>query len=163
VTMAGVAARVGVRPPSLYKRVRDRAALLEAVATDAADELATVLSGAAGEPGDPPEERLAGLAHAYRAYARRSPRAAAMLFMDLGPGTHAPLEAAARAARPVVDVAADLVGPDAALPAARVLTSFVHGFTSMELAGAFRLGGSVDDAFELGVTTLARGLRDVAG
>jgi AcrR family transcriptional regulator len=158
VTMAMVAERVGVRPPSLYKHVRDRAALLDAVAADAAGELGRVLSVAADGESDP-EARVAALAHAYRAFAHRAPRAASILFTDLGPGTGAPLEVAAEAARPVVEAAAALVGPVEALAAARVLTSFAYGFTSMEGAGAFRLGGSVDDAFRLGVDTLVAGLR----
>jgi AcrR family transcriptional regulator len=158
VTMARVAAHVGVRPPSLYKHVRDRAELLDAVAADAAGELGRVLAGAADSGADP-EARVAALAHAYRAFAHRTPRAASILFTDLGHGTGAPLEVAAEAARPVVEAAAALVGPAEALSAARVLTSFAYGFTSMEGAGAFRLGGSVDDAFRLGVDTLVAGLR----
>jgi len=159
VTMATVAQRVGVKPPSLYKRLRDRSALLSAIATDAAEELGGILAEAVGDPDVPAETRIAALADAFRAFARRSPRSAAMLFADLGPGTGAPVEAAGRAARPVIEVAAALVGPADALSAARVLTAFAYGFTSMEAAGAFRLGEGVDEAFRLGVATIAGGLR----
>jgi len=159
VTMATVAARVGVKPPSLYKHVRDRAALLAALATDTTEELGRVLAQVDDSPAEPPEIRLRALAGAFRDFARRSPRASAMLFADLGPGVHAPVEAAGLAVRPVIEVTTALVGPTAALPAARVLTAFAYGFTSMESAGAFRLGGDVDEAFRLGISTLAEGLR----
>ena len=159
VSMAAVAERVGVRPPSLYKHVRDRSALLAAVTETAAEDLGAVLRASIGaDASASPADRLASLAHAYRSFARRSPRSAALLFADLGLATHPPLEAMARAAQPVVDAAAALVGTEAALPAARVMTAFAHGFTSMELAGAFRLGGIVEDAWRLGIDTLTRGL-----
>lgn len=158
VTMATVAARVGVKPPSLYKHVRDRAALLAALATDTTEELGRLLTQV-DDPAEPPERRLRTLAGAFRDFARRSPRAAGMLFTDLGPGAHAPVETAGLAVRPVLEVAAALVGRTDALPAARVLTAFAYGFTSMESAGAFRLGGDVDEAFRLGVSTLGQGLR----
>jgi AcrR family transcriptional regulator len=159
VTMATVGARVGVRPASLYKRVRDREALITAVGEDAAIELTAALAAAAGgSPDGTPAGRLAALAHAYRAFATRCPRAAAILFADLGPGTGLGADASARAAAPVLEVAAALAGPEQALPAARVLTAFVYGFTSMEAAGAFRLGGDVDEAFRLGVEVLADAL-----
>jgi hypothetical protein len=116
-----------------------------------------MIATAAGA-GTDPAGRVAALAHAYRAFAHRSPRSAAVLFADLGHGTGAPVDVAARAAAPVIEATTLLVGPAAALPAARVLTSFVYGFTTMEQAGAFQLGGDVDEAFRLGVESMVRGL-----
>lgn len=162
VTMVAVAGRVGVRPPSLYKHVRDRSALLEAVVADAAEELRDALMDATPPaPADgtgAPGRRVASLAAAYRAFARRSPRATGLLFTDLAPAGGLGAELSARVAAPVIEAAAALAGPERALAAARVLTAFVHGFTSMELAGAFRLGGDVDEAFDAGVEALVRGL-----
>jgi hypothetical protein len=39
-----------------------------------------------------------------------------------------------------------------------MVVAWAHGFVSMELAGAFRLGGDVDDAFAFGVDRLASAL-----
>lgn len=158
VTMATVAARVGVRPPSLYKHVRDRGALLVALASDAADELGRTLAALDVKDGGPAEARIVALGDAYRAFARRHPRAAAMLFAHFGGDVQPAVDVAAVAARPVVDAAAALVGPERALAGARVLTAFAYGFTTMEAAGAFRFGGDVDEAYRLGITAIARGL-----
>jgi hypothetical protein len=55
---------------------------------------------------------------------------------------------------------AAIVGEDKSLAAARVLVPFLHGFISMELANAFRLGKGVDAAFKNGVATILRGLAE---
>jgi hypothetical protein len=47
-----------------------------------------------------------------------------------------------------------LVGKAKSLSASRIVVAFTHGFVDMELAGAFRLGGNVEEAFELGITSL---------
>jgi hypothetical protein len=52
-----------------------------------------------------------------------------------------------------------LVGRARALEAARLLTAFAHGFVSMELAGAFRLGGNVDEAYRFAIDSIIEGLR----
>ncbi|MBD3758361.1 MAG: WHG domain-containing protein [Microbacterium sp.] len=60
---------------------------------------------------------------------------------------------AARAATsaPVLRATAAAVGADHALDAARLLTAWATGFVTMELAGAFRLGGDLDDAYDYGI------------
>jgi len=162
VSMAGVADRVGVRPPSLYKHFDDRGGLLAAVATEVALELGQTLAGAVARSGAEPSARLLALAAAYRSFALATPRAAALLFAGVAPGAEPTPEAQAEAARPVLEVAAAFVGPVHALAAARVLTAFAHGFTSMEAAGAFRFGGEVEEAYRFGVSVLAAGLERAA-
>ena len=160
--MAAIAGRVGVRAPSLYKHFGDRNQLLAAVATDVALDLGRILEAAVERSGGDAPARLVTLATAYRAFALERPRAAALLFAPVVPGANPTPEANAAAARPVLEVAKALVGPGNALAAARVLTAFAHGFTSMESAGAFRLGGGVDEAYRLGISVLLAGLEQDA-
>jgi hypothetical protein len=61
----------------------------------------------------------------------------------------------AASSAPVLRVAAALAGERDALHAARTFTAWLNGFVSMELAGAFRLGGDVEHAFEYGVERIA--------
>lgn len=162
LTMQAVAARVGVRAPSLYKRVRNRRALIALVAASALDELEIRLrEGRPGVGGDgggeateiEPLAELARLAHALRAFAHERPAAYRLVFA-LGEESGLEVERLRAASAPLIEVAAALAGPDRALDAARTLTAWATGFIGMELAGAFRLGGDVDRAFEFGIEHL---------
>ena len=164
VSMAAIAERVGVRPPSLYKHFADRSAVVGAVATAVAQDLRLALEEALERAGPDAPDRLRVLADGYRAFAHAMPHGIALLFANAGPGTAPTLEAQAEAARPVLQVIEEIVGPAHALAGARVVTAFAHGFTSMEAAGAFRFGGDVDAAWGLGISVLVAGLaRDPAG
>lgn len=156
LSMQAVADEVGVRAPSLYKRFADRGALLGAVQRQLFAELGHKLELAAARPG----ARLAieAMAHGYRAFARAHPHLYTLMFADDVPHDDAGDEARRLAAQPLVSRLARTLGPDRALPAARVLTAFIHGFVSMELQGAFRLGGDVDEAFALGLELLLSSL-----
>lgn len=145
VTMQAVALRVGVRAPSLYKRVRDRDALLRLVAEATVDELGERLAASDGS--------LSGLARAYRSFAHDRPEGFRLMY-----GVAGSPDALQRASEPVLRAARDAVGSDRALDAARLLTAWATGFVNMELAGAFRLGGDVDEAFEYGLERLAAAL-----
>jgi AcrR family transcriptional regulator len=158
VSMAAVAERVGVRPPSLYKHVEDRQHLLAAILASAARDLTAALEAAEATGGTDAPGRARAIASAYRAFARRSPRTTALLFADLGPDVPVPQRDLALAAGPVLAVANEIAGTEAGLAAARALTAFIHGFTSMEQAGAFRLGGDIEEAFSTGIEALLDGL-----
>lgn len=145
VTMQAVAARVGVRAPSLYKRVRDRDALLSAVTQATADDLTARLERAGGG--------LAEIAAAYRGFAHEQPEGFRLLFTAA-----APPDALRHTAAPVLRACEALVGPDDALDAARLFTAWSTGFLQMELSGAFRLGGDVDAAFDYASRRIIRAL-----
>lgn len=160
LTMQAVAERVGVRAPSLYKRVRDREALIAAVTASVIDDLSIELErversapGANGTAPDVTPELLTGLATTYRAFAHAHPEGFRLMFT-----ASAPLVSLDRAAGPVLRASAALVGDDDALDAARLFTAWLTGFLQMELAGAFRLGGDVDQAFGYGLRHLLAGV-----
>lgn len=178
LTMQAVADRVGVRAPSLYKRVRGRSDLVRLVAASSLAELArrlhdgvapasggtagrdeTDVAGVAEVPGTPasPGTEVARLARIVRSFAHEQPAGYRLVF---SPGQESGLEVESlrEASAPLLAVAARIAGPDHALDAARTLTAWVTGFVSMELSGAFRLGGDVDRAFEFGVDRIAAAL-----
>ncbi|WP_298040636.1 TetR-like C-terminal domain-containing protein [uncultured Microbacterium sp.] len=86
------------------------------------------------------------LARAYRAFAHQHPEAFRLIFTPT-----ASQESLQRSAAPVLLAVTAFVGEDHALSAARLFTAWATGFVQMELAGAFRLGGDVEDAFEYGL------------
>jgi AcrR family transcriptional regulator len=145
LTMQNVAAKVGVRAPSLYKHVANHAALLTAVAEATIDDLIARMEATDGS--------IEGLARSYREFAQDWPAGfRLMLTADVAPETRA------RVSAPVLRVSRELVGERHALEAARLLTAWITGFVEMELLGAFRLGGDVDQAFEYGLAGMRRAL-----
>lgn len=148
LTMQAVADRVGVRAPSLYKRVARRDALLAAVVAAALDDLVAAITDASGAGA--PRERLVAIATATRAFAHANPVGFGLVFAP-SPASRPEVTALEEAAAPLLAVTRDLVGDAAALDAARLVTAWLHGFLAMELGGAFQLGGDVDRAFAYGL------------
>jgi hypothetical protein len=54
--------------------------------------------------------------------------------------------------------AAAITGTAEALHAARTVAAWLNGFLAMEQAGAFRMGGDVDQAFDYGIDAILTGL-----
>jgi AcrR family transcriptional regulator len=155
LTMHDVAGAVGVRAPSLYKRVRDRSDLVRLILEDVADELTATLDAAAGS-GDPATD-LRAMAAAYRRFAHANPVTYTLMFApDSVPGATA---RSVRSAAAFLSVVAELTGPRHTLPAARMIVAWAHGFITMELAGAFRLGGDIEQAWDYGLDQILGAVR----
>jgi AcrR family transcriptional regulator len=162
VTLAAVAAAVGVRTPSLYNHVGGLDDLRRGVALTALRELGDALRDAAvGRAGD---DALTALAHAYRAYARDHPGRYAAT--QRAPAA-ADAELAAAGARAVDALLAVLRGyglaGDEAIHAARAVRSALHGFVSLEAGGGFGIPVALDESFDRMIQALAHGLREWPG
>jgi AcrR family transcriptional regulator len=159
LTLARLAAELGVRSPSLYAHVDGLEDLRRRLGARGARELAAQLGrAAAGRAGG---DALAAVAHAYLAYAREHPGsyAAAQRAREL----QADDEAVAAATEVTDVVLAVLRGYDLhdadAVHAARVIRVALHGFVSLEADGGFAIELPLDESFERLIATLDRGLR----
>lgn len=150
VTMQAVAQRVGVRAPSLYKRVESRETLIRLVAEETLREYTARLQSVT---------RLDDLADRLRTLGRERP-AAFLLVMAPSPGTPiARQQFRDEASAPLLRLVGEVAGADHALDAGRTLTAWATGFVSMEINGAFTLGGDVESAWRYGLGRVIAALR----
>lgn len=161
LTLAALAARLGVALPSLYKHVKGADALSRKLGALAVGELADAMtSAAAGRAG---VDALRAVATAWRDYALRHPGRypAAQQVPDPADPEH--VAAGRRALDAVYAILRGygLTG-DTAVDAARVFRSAVHGFVSLEAAGGFGLPRNIDRSFDHLVAALDTAYRDWA-
>jgi AcrR family transcriptional regulator len=157
VTLARLAAILGVRSPSLYAHVDGLDDLRRRLATRGARELAAELQRAvAGRSGG---DALSAMAEAYRAYARAHPGTYAALQR---PPSRRDAEGAGAAAGAVEVVLAVLRGydleGDEAIHAARIIRAALHGFVTLETGGGFGIPLALDDSYARLIDVLDRGL-----
>jgi hypothetical protein len=108
--------------------------------------------------GDAASQDVILLADAFRSFAIKNPAGYGLVFGALPDEMRPDTDRLLRSSAAVLGVAGALAGEAAKLEAARTLTAWVHGFVSMELAGAFRFGGDIDEAFGFGARRLADAL-----
>jgi AcrR family transcriptional regulator len=159
VTLARLAAGLGIKAPSLYAHVGGLGDLHRRLGARGARELAAVLQAAAA--GRARRDALETIANAYRAYAREHPGTYAALQPPRGVEADGEEAAAAQAA--VVDVVLAVLRGyglegDEAIHAARTLRAALHGFVSLEAEGGFGIPLSLDESFSRLVDVLDRGL-----
>ena len=156
VTVARVAARLGVRSPSIYNHVAGLGGLRAGIAAAALGHLHDDLRDAAvGRTG---RDALLAVASAYRAYALAHPGCYQALQQALGDD---PLQQQRAAA--VVELLARLLEPwrlgeAETIHAIRALRSAMHGFVDLERTGGFGIDLPLKESYHGMVSDLAAGL-----
>jgi AcrR family transcriptional regulator len=161
LTLAQVAARLGVKLPSLYNHVDGLAGLRRELALLGLRQLLARMSSAAIGKAEDAAVLAVGLA--YRAYVMQRPGVYAATVHAPAPDDHE-LQQVSQA---IIDVVLAVLEPyeldvDAAIHAVRGLRSIVHGFATIELAGGFGLALDCDESFLRLLRAFVAGLR-VAG
>ncbi len=147
LTVGTLATALGVKAPSLYNHVAGIDEVRLQVGIAAVTRLGDTLTDAAmGRSG---EDALFALCHAYRSFAQQNGELYA-LTSGVPAGRNDEFDSHAwRALRPLYAVlAAQGFEEGDAVHTARIIRSTLHGFVSMELAGAFGLPESVDESFD---------------
>lgn len=140
LTMRRLAERIGVRAPSLYKHLPDKAALEAAVITTGLEDLAVVLEQTRRATAEP----MAAMATAYREFALAHPHLYLLMTNRPLPRDRLPAGVEDRAAAPVLQAAGS--------PArARAFWAFAHGMVALELAGRFPPDADLDAAWRVGI------------
>jgi AcrR family transcriptional regulator len=156
LTLARLAARLGVRAPSLYAHVGGLDDLRARLAAEGARELHEALArAAAGRAGG---DALRSVADAYRAFAHAHPGLYDALQRAPEPG-----DPTAQAAAQVVDVFVAVMRgyglhDDDAIHAVRIARSTLHGFVALEAEGGFGMPLSLEETWVRLVASLDRGL-----
>lgn len=147
LTLARLAAELGVRVPSLYNHIDGQEGLQRALALLGLQELGARLTQAV--LGKSRDAAIKGLARAYRAFATARPGLYATTLKAPAAGDTA-WDAAAKTLLDILFAVLAAYGleGDEALHAIRGIRSLLHGFVSLEAAGGFGLPLQRDESFE---------------
>jgi AcrR family transcriptional regulator len=153
LTLTRLAARLGVKPPSLYAHVAGLDDLRRALRLRGFVALRDTLRASA--VGRARRDALTGLAGAYLAFARAHPGLYGLTLATAEDDDETVRGVARSLMETVLSVLRGyLLEGDDAVHAARILRSTLHGFASLELAGGFGLPQSLDETRERLVAAL---------
>lgn len=161
LTLAQVAAALGIRLPSLYNHVDGLPGLRRELAVHGARQLLEAISQAAiGKAGD---EAVLAVAQAYRRFVLAHPGSYAATVRAPAPDD----AALQRLSQQIIDVVLAVLAPyrldqTDGMHAVRGLRSIVHGFATLEASGGFGLVLDRDESFRQLLCGFVAGLRAAA-
>ncbi|WP_088102123.1 TetR/AcrR family transcriptional regulator [Halalkalibacter urbisdiaboli] len=156
VTIATLAKKLGVRPPSLYNHISSLQDVRNKVVLHGLNELLRRIENATRRVVR--EEAVHQLAKAYLTFAREHP---GVYEMTLAPDVT--VEEIERASAAIVQLTVAIIktfdiNEEESLHAVRGIRSMLHGFASLERNGGFGLSLSLDDSYKKMINAYLHGL-----
>jgi AcrR family transcriptional regulator len=159
VTLANLAKKLGIRPPSLYNHFDGLAGLRKKMAIYGLEQLYEALAQSAiGVSGD---EAVLSISKAYVDFTRKHPGIyeATLMAPDMED------EDVQHAGSKIVDLTVRVLQAyrlegDTATHAVRGLRSILHGFSSLEQGGGFKMALDLNESLEIIIKAFIHGMRE---
>ena len=148
LSLGSVAAKLGIKAPSLYRHIESKGALLYAVIEDTYQDLFKAYEDAIANASDNPEEQLVSLARTQHEFAHANPNAYMLAYEVKDPEVRADPNMLLQQAIILQKIMAKISGEEKSLTALRGLLAIGHGFIILELNGQFQRGGDLSLTFE---------------
>jgi AcrR family transcriptional regulator len=159
VTLANLAKKLNIRPPSLYNHFDGLPGLRKKLAIYAFEKLYLELTMAAIAVSG--IEALLSISKAYIHFAQKYPGLYEATLMAPDPDEVEVQQAGGKIAQLTVQVLQSFqLEGDLALHAVRGLRSILHGFSSLEQKGGFKLALDLDESVEIVITAFMKGLKN---
>lgn len=160
VTLANLAKKLNIRPPSLYNHFDGLPGLRKKLAIYGLeklyDELAIAAIGVSGT------EALLSISKAYIHFARKHPGLYEATLMAPDPEEVEVQQAGAKIVHLTVLVLQSFqLEGDVALHAVRGLRSILHGFSALEQKGSFKMELDLDESVEIVITSFINGMKEL--
>lgn len=158
VTLAMLAKKLKIKPPSLYNHFEGLPGLKRELAIFSLEKLFRDLTGAAFDQ-PPGTAKVLGISEAYLSFARKNPGLYEFALSAPDPED----KEVFKAGKSIVDLVVEAIKPfnlseDVALHAVRGLRSIMHGFASLEQKGGFGLSLDLEESYQLTVKAFLAGL-----
>jgi AcrR family transcriptional regulator len=158
VSLADLAAHLGVRTPSLYNHISGQAGLRREMVLLGLREMNERLTKAA--VGKSADDALLAVAHAYQRFARERPGLYEVTLRAVDPDDPELGEVSNEIVSVLVTVMESYgLRGMSAIHAIRGFRSMLHGFVTLQATGGFGLPIDVDESFDIALDTFIRGLK----
>lgn len=148
LSLARLAAELGIKAPSLYRHIPNKATLLQAVNLLTYRQLFLAYETALLASGDDPRDRMLAIFRAHRAFAHANPETYVLAFTATVPEQRPDERALEEMALPIQELMSGISGPERSLAALRGALALVHGFVMLELKDQLKREGDLTEAFE---------------
>jgi AcrR family transcriptional regulator len=157
LSLARLASKLGIKPPSLYRHIPNKAALLQAVIAFTFQQLFQAYEISIQASGGDEKEQLKVILRTHRSFAHAHPETYVLAFTTTLREERADEQMLERLVLPIQALMATIAGPEKSLSALRGALSLVHGFVMLELKDQFKRGGNLTEAFEASVEAYLSG------
>lgn len=147
---------LGVKTPSLYRYIKNRADLLRVVIDDTLKELSASLAPVVDET-NTPHAQLIAVGIAYRRFAHANPICYGLAFTNTIAELQPDHDEQVQSVLPYQAIMAKVSGDEQSLTAFRGYLALTHGFVMLELANKLQRGGDLDAVFRDSVAVYLKG------